>query len=105
MCVQATLAVLMQRLASEHPHHTLHCLLALKNGNCGRDGRRADAPGRTSRDALVHSVDFDKVAAAEDVLNAVAKKPALCDNFSLIYHLLHHRVMLRHSLDNGPIDI
>lgn len=78
MCEQATLAVLMQRLASEHPHHTLHCLLALKNGNCGRDGRRADAPGRTSRDALVHSVDFDKVAAAEDVLNAVAKKPTLC---------------------------
>ncbi|BDA48015.1 Serine-protein kinase ATM [Coccomyxa sp. Obi] len=73
----ATLTALMERLASDHPHHTLHCLMALKNGNRGRDGRRVDATARASRDALVHSIDFDKVAAAENVLNNVARKPAL----------------------------
>lgn len=70
--MQDTLAKLMERLAAEHPHHTLHCLMALKNGNRGRDGRPTAA--RASRDALVHSVDFDKVAAAEAVLDNVARK-------------------------------
>ena len=76
--VQATLTALMERLAGDHPHHTLHCLMALKNGNRGRDGRRVDEVTHATRDALVHSIDFDKVAAAQNVLNNVARKPALC---------------------------
>lgn len=75
----------MERLTSDHPHHTLHCLMTLKNGNRGRDGRRVDAAARAARDALVHSIDFDKVGAAERVLNNVARKPALCAITSHLY--------------------
>lgn len=38
--LQDTLAGLMERLAVDHPHHTLYQLMALANGNRGRDGRR-----------------------------------------------------------------
>lgn len=62
--------------------------MALKNGNRGRDGRRVDAAARATRDALVHSIDFDKVAAAENVLNNVARKPALCAYSSILQRQL-----------------
>lgn len=66
---QATLATLVVRMGTDHPHHTLPQLLALKNGNRGRDGRAADA---ASLGALSSKVDLDKVAAATEVLAAIA---------------------------------
>ena len=53
-------------MACEHPHHVVFTLLALKNGNCGRDGRVTAASAGS--DALHYNVDLDKVAAAQEVL-------------------------------------
>ena len=65
----------MERLARDHPHHVVHTVLALKNGDRGRDGR---AGGRgASADALQHNADLDKVAAAQDVLQRTSAQPAL----------------------------
>ena len=63
---QATLSGLVERLACDHPHHVVYTLLALKNGNCGRDGKVTTASA--SQDALHYNVDLDKVAAAQEVL-------------------------------------
>jgi hypothetical protein len=68
---QAVLADLLVRMATEHPHHALYQLLALRAG--GRAGR---APGPAApREALVHTVDLDKVAAATAAINAVKAAP------------------------------
>ena len=74
--VQATLSSLVERLARDHPHHVVHTVLALKNGDRGRDGRAG--PGRgASAEALQHNADLDKVAAAQDVLQRTSAQPAL----------------------------
>lgn len=65
----------MERLAKDHPHHVVYTLLALKNGNRGRDGKVTNAS--TSSDALQYNVDLDKVAAAEEVLQRVSAQPTL----------------------------
>ncbi len=68
---QAVLADLLVRMATEHPHHALYQLLALRAG--GRAGR---APGPAApREALVHTMDLDKVAAATAAINAVKAAP------------------------------
>lgn len=53
----------------------VYTLLALKNGNRGRDGKVTNA--NTSSDALQYNVDLEKVAAAEEVLQRVSAQPAL----------------------------
>jgi hypothetical protein len=68
---QALLADLLVRMATEHPHHALYQLLALRAG--GRAGRASGAAA--PREALVHTVDLDKVAAATAAINAVKAAP------------------------------
>ena len=69
---QATLSGLVERLACDHPHHVVYTLLALKNGNRGRDGKVTGAsPGS---DALHYNVDLDKVAAAQEVLQRTSAR-------------------------------
>ena len=72
--MQATLQSLLERLAVDHPHHSLYQLFALKNGNRGKDGRAAQAGDIVGGMAV--SVDHDKVAAAHHLITAVAAKPA-----------------------------
>lgn len=72
--VQATLQSLLERLAVDHPHHSLYQLFALKNGNRGKDGKAAQAGDVVGGMAV--TVDHDKVAAAHDLIAAVAAKPA-----------------------------
>lgn len=72
--VQATLQSLLERLAVDHPHHSLYQLFALKNGNRGKDGKAAQAGDVVGGMAV--TVDHDKVAAAQDLITAVAAKPA-----------------------------
>lgn len=74
--------MLMERLAEQHPHHVLHHLMALKNGNCGRDGNRVSQDA-AQRGAMVHFVDFDKLWAADAVLNSLcAHRPDMYGDFS-----------------------
>ena len=72
--VQATLQSLLERLAVDHPHHSLYQLFALKNGNRGKDGKVAQAGDVVGGMAV--TVDHDKVAAAHHLITAVAAKPA-----------------------------
>lgn len=72
--VQATLQSLLERLAVEHPHHSLYQLFALKNGNRGKDGKAAQAGDVVGGMAV--TVDHDKVAAAHDLIAVVAANPA-----------------------------
>ena len=65
----------MERLACDHPHHVVYTLLALKNGNCGRDGKVTAASA--SQDALHYNVDLDKVAAAQEVLQRTSDREHL----------------------------
>lgn len=75
-CAQATLADLLVRMACEHPHHALYQLFALRAGGRGRGGA---APGQAAaREALVHTVDLDKVAAAAAAIERVAADPRRC---------------------------
>ncbi|KAL3152004.1 hypothetical protein ABBQ32_001124 [Trebouxia sp. C0010 RCD-2024] len=71
---QATLQSLLERLAVEHPHHSLYQLFALKNGNRGKDGKAAQAGDVVGGMAV--TVDHDKVAAAHDLIAVVAANPA-----------------------------
>lgn len=57
-------------MATEHPHHALFQLFALRSGGRGRSGAAAPA-----REALVHTVDHDKVAAAAAAIERVAADP------------------------------
>lgn len=57
---QALLTELLARLCRDHPFHALFQVLALKNGDKGRDGRRG-----TPRTGMTYAVDHAKVAAAE----------------------------------------
>ena len=72
--MQATLQKLLQRLAVDHPHHTLYQLFALKNGNRSKDGRVAQAGDVVG--GMTVTVDHDKVAAAHDLLVVIAANPA-----------------------------
>ena len=72
--VQATLQSLLERLAVEHPHHSLYQLFALKNGNRGKDGKAAQAGDVVGGMAV--TVDHDKVAAAHHLIAVVAANPA-----------------------------
>ena len=45
---QAHLTALLVRLGTEHPHHTLYQVFALKNGNRGKDGKVAAGGGRSA---------------------------------------------------------
>ena len=65
----------MERLACDHPHHVVYTLLALKNGNRGRDGKVTLAAA--SQDALHYNVDLDKVAAAQEVLQRTSAQEHL----------------------------
>ena len=67
---QATLADLLVRMAAEHPHHALYQLFALRAGGRGRGAAAAGAA--PAREALVHTVDHDKVAAAAAAIERVA---------------------------------
>lgn len=71
-CAQATLANLLVRMACEHPHHALYQLFALRAGGCGRGATPNQA---AAREALVHTVDLDKVAAAAAAIERVAADP------------------------------
>jgi hypothetical protein len=75
--LQEAVARWMERLAAEHPHHTLHHLMALKKGNRGKDGIAVDpAAAENLQEAMVHSVDFDKLWAADMVLRQLcARQP------------------------------
>jgi len=75
VAAQATLSGLVERLAREHPHHVVHTLLALKNGNRGRDGKVTSATVAT--DALQYNADLDKVAAAQEVLQRTSAHKGL----------------------------
>ena len=65
---------LLQRLAVDHPHHTLYQLFALKNGNRAKDGKAVQAGDAVG--GMTVAVDHDKVAAAHHLLNLVAADPA-----------------------------
>lgn len=65
----------MERLARDHPFHTLYQLFALKNGNRGRDGQVMTSAGNVGG-GMAHTADMDKVAAAEDILKRVSADPA-----------------------------
>ncbi|KAK9825683.1 hypothetical protein WJX81_003257 [Elliptochloris bilobata] len=69
---QATLAELLVRMATEHPHHALYQLFALRAGGRGRGEAAGAAPARK---ALVHTIDRDKVAAAAAAIERVAANP------------------------------
>ncbi|KAL6779607.1 ATM1 [Auxenochlorella protothecoides x Auxenochlorella symbiontica] len=71
---QAVLTELLERLCRDHPFHALFQVLALKNGDRGRDGRRG-----VSRPGMTYAVDHAKVAAAEALvarLKAAGAPPA-----------------------------
>ena len=70
---QDTLTDLLVRMASEHPHHALFQLFALRAGGRGRGGAAAGAA--PAREALVHTVDHDKIAAAAAAIERVAADP------------------------------
>ena len=53
---QTSLSELLARVATDHPHHSLYHLLALKNGNRGRGGEVIARPA-ISAGAVSHSVD------------------------------------------------
>ena len=72
--LQATLLALLQRLAIDHPHHTLYQLFALKNGNRGKDGKAVQAGDVVG--GMSVTVAYDKVQAAHDLLRVVASNPA-----------------------------
>lgn len=88
---QVTLQRLLQRLALEHPHHTLYQLFALKNGNRGKDGRAVQAGDVVGGMAV--TVDHDKVAAAQDLISIVSSNPARSDVAKLLpaAYALHPR--------------
>ncbi|KAK9806879.1 hypothetical protein WJX72_005975 [[Myrmecia] bisecta] len=71
---QGTVAALLERLAREHPYHTLYQLYALKNGNRGRDGQVTGQQGNVGG-GMAHSADMDKVAAARAILDRLAADP------------------------------
>ena len=95
--VQATLQSLLERLAVDHPHHSLYQLFALKNGNRGKDGRVAQAGDVVGGMAV--TVDYDKVAAAQDLITAVGANPARsatahCCNTSPCHLIARHEAQL-----------
>lgn len=74
LAMQATLQALLQRLAIDHPFHSLYQIFALKNGNRGKDGQKIQAGDVYGGMSI--SVDRDKVAAATQLLRAVASHPS-----------------------------
>ena len=70
MLCQGILKALLERLAIDHPHHTISQLLALSHGDLGKNGK----PGHVDA-AVQHRVDFDKVSAAKTLLERIAQNP------------------------------
>lgn len=48
----------LERMALDHPFHSLYSLIALRNGNLGRDGQPVKASGAG---VARQEVDMDKV--------------------------------------------
>ncbi|KAH7622345.1 putative Serine/threonine-protein kinase ATM [Nannochloris sp. 'desiccata'] len=67
---QSILHRMLERLAKEHPFHTLLHIFALKNGNRGSDGHVVQ--GGVGGGELTYVADQDKVTAAGSVLQHVA---------------------------------
>lgn len=58
--IPQTLASILERMALDHPYHTLYSLVALRNGNLGRNGQ--PVPTAAVAGALARQeVDMDKV--------------------------------------------
>ena len=72
---QGVLSALLVRLGQEHPHHVLAHVLALRNGDRGKDGRHV-RPGSARQDVMKHHVDYGKLEAAKSVLEHVAADPS-----------------------------
>jgi hypothetical protein len=70
----------LQRLALEHPHHTLYHILALRNGLLGPDGKPAAAVDRLG--VIATTVDQDKARSKGGGgalwLPLVAAQPGCC---------------------------
>lgn len=86
--VQATLQSLLERLAVDHPHHSLYQLFALKNGNRGKDGKAVQAGDVVGGMAV--TVDHDKVAAAQELLTVVGANPARSALTHCCHSTSHH---------------
>ena len=86
--VQATLQSLLERLAVDHPHHSLYQLFALKNGNRGKDGKAAQAGDVVGGMAV--TVDHDKVAAAQELISVVGANPARSACTHCCHSTSHH---------------
>ena len=71
------MVALLERLGRDHPYHTLYHVYGLKYGNRGKDGR-VMAPAGNVGGGMSHTMDLDKVAAADAVLQRIGAHTDRC---------------------------